>query len=195
MHFSASKEWVKVGETIELNWEVAQAQSVILQPLNIPVPLSGHIEVQIDMDCLFMLQASNEDITSEKRIFIKAVTSLGLTFSVFMTTEQLEGYIPLEARPEIPHHYAIPPDCHLRLYWDADRMGILREQQWGEIPVHGFRDFQIKEDTSFLFTWKTIFETKIIELHFYILKEKILLETRKTETKRPSLFSLFKKRP
>lgn len=193
--FSASKEWVKAGDNIELTWQVEQAQSVILLPQNISVPLNGKTDIKINTDCLFTLQAKNEEIISEKRIFIKAVNSLGLTFSVYISTDQLAGYMLLQAHPEIPYHYAIPPDSHVRLHWESDRMGILSEKNWGEMPVNGFREMQIKEDAIFQFTWKTVFDIKLINLHFYILQEKKPQKAQKKEPERPSLFKLFKRRP
>lgn len=194
IYLSASNEWVKTGEKITLSWEVDQAESIILMPLNLSIPLKGSYDVQIDMDYLFSIQAKNNNAISEKRIFVKALTSLGLSFYVFISTDKLDEYIPLHAHPEIPFHYAIPPACHLRLYWEADRMGILNEEIWGEIPANGFRDIQFKEDSSLHFTWKTIFETKKTILHFYILQDNQSFQSQKQAKKLPSFLELFKKR-
>ena len=195
IHLTASKEWVKTGEKITLSWEVFQAESVILMPLNLRLPPKGSYDVQINMDYLFSIQAQNDNAISEKRIFVKALKSLGLSFSLYISTDKLKDYIPLHAHPEIPFHYAIPPACHLRLYWEADRMGILNEEKWGEIPANGFRDIQFKEDSSLHFTWKTIFETKNTILHFYILQENQTLPSQKQAKKLPSFLKFFEKRP
>ena len=192
--FSASKEWVKAGDKINLFWEVDQAQSVHLSPQELSLPLKGSIEVEINMDCLFTIQAINENLTSEKRIFIKSLTSNGLNFSVQILTNNLNDYIPLTSHPEIPFHYAIPPDCHIRLSWEADQMGILKEEKWGELPVHGYRDIQFNEDTTLVFILKTIFELKKINLYFYILREKPIPELSKEEKTSNFLFNIFKKR-
>jgi len=193
--FYASKEWVKTGEKINISWEVDQAQSVLLLPQNISLSQKGSMFIQIDMDCLLTIQAKNENITAEKRIFIKALTRLGLSFSVQILTTKLNNYIPLASHPEIPFNYAIPPDCDVRLFWEADKMGILSEDDWGEIPVIGYRDIQFKKDTSLQFTWKTIFELKKITLSFYILQEVSPIEVPKKEKLTNSIFSFLKKRP
>ena len=193
--FYASKEWVKTGDKINLTWEVDQAQSVLLLPQNISLSQKGSMFTQIDMDCLLTIQAKNENITAEKRIFIKALTRLGLSFSVQILTAKLNNYIPLESHPEIPFNYAIPPDSDVRLFWEADKMGILSEKDWGELPIIGYRDIQFKKDSSLQFTWKTIFELKKITLSFYILQEVSSIEVPKKEKLTNSIFSFLKKRP
>lgn len=190
----ASHEWVKKGEKVHIFWEVAQAQSVILYPQKIELPLKGSIEIQINNDCLFSIQAKNDNIIAEKRIFIKALTSLGITFSVFIATDPSQEFIPLSTHPDIPFHYAIPPACTLRLYWEAEQMGILNENTWGEIPSNGFRDMQCNENTVLHFQWKTVFNLKNIELHFYILNESIKEETPKTEKTGHSILSFFRRK-
>ena len=193
--FYASKEWVKTGDKINISWEVDQAQSVLLLPQNISLSQKGSMFIQIDMDCLLTIQAKNENITAEKRIFIKALTRLGLTFTVKILTAKLNNYIPLESHPEIPFNYAIPPDSDIRLFWEADKIGILTEEDWGELPVIGYRDIQFKKDANLQFTWKTIFELKKITLSFYILPETSPIKAPKKEKSTNSIFSFLKKRP
>jgi hypothetical protein len=193
--FYASEEWVKTGDKINITWEVDQAQSILLLPQNISLSQKGSMSIQINMDCLLTIQAKNENITAEKRIFIKALTRLGLSFTVQILPAKLNNYIPLEPHPEIPFNYAIPPDCDVRLFWEADTMGILAENDWGEIPVIGYRDIQFKKDASLQFTWKTIFELKKITLSFYILPEASSIEVPKKEKSKNSIFSFLKKRP
>lgn len=190
----ASQEWVKKGEKTHIFWEVEQAQSVILYPQKIELPLKGSIEIQINNDCLFSIQAKNDNITTEKRIFIKALTTLGITFSVFIATDPSQEFIPLSGHPDIPFHYAIPPACTLRLYWEAEQMGILNENTWGEIPSNGFRDMQCNENTVLHFQWKTVFDVKNIDLYFYILDEGIKEKLPKTEKTGHSILSFFRRR-
>ena len=64
----ASHEWVKKGEKVHIFWEIEQAQTVILYPQKIELPLKGNIEIQINNDCLFSIQAKNDNIIKEKRI-------------------------------------------------------------------------------------------------------------------------------
>lgn len=190
----ASQEWVKKGERTHIFWEVEQAQSVILYPQKIELPLKGSIEIQINNDCLFSIQAKNDNITTEKRIFIKALTTLGITFSVFIATDPSQEFIPLSAHPDIPFHFAIPPACNLRLYWEAEQIGILNENTWGEIPSNGFRDMQCNENIVLHFKWKSVFDVKNIDIHFYILDEGIQKETAKIEKAARSVFRFFKRR-
>ncbi|MFN6061767.1 MAG: hypothetical protein ACK49K_00615, partial [Bacteroidota bacterium] len=171
-----------------------QAQTVILYPQKIELPLKGNIEIQINNDCLFSIQAKNDNIITEKRIFVKALTSLGITFSVFVATDPSQEFIPLSTHPDFPFHYAIPPDCTLRLHWEAEQIGILMEDNWGEIPSNGFRDMKCNENTTLHFNWKTVFDLKNIDLHFYILNEGKKEETPKTEKAARSIFSFFKRR-
>jgi hypothetical protein len=190
----ASQEWVKKGEKTHIFWEVEQAQSVILYPQKIELPLKGSIEIQINNDCLFSIQAKNDNIITEKRIFIKALTSLGITFSVFIAIDPSQEFIPLSTHPDIPFHYAIPPACTLRLYWEAEQMGILNENTWGEIPSNGFRDMQCNENTVLHFKWKTVFDVKNIDLHFYVLEATMEEETPKIEKNERSILSFFRRR-
>ena len=190
----ASHEWVKKGEKVHIFWEIEQAQTVILYPQKIELPLKGNIEIQINNDCLFSIQAKNDNIIKEKRIFVKALTSLGITFSVFVATDPSQEFIPLSTHPDIPFHYAIPSACALRLHWEAEQIGILMEDNWGEIPSNGFRDMQCNENTTLHFKWKTVFDIKNIDLHFYILDEGIKEESPKTEKAARSIFSFFKRR-
>lgn len=190
----ASQEWVKKGEKTHIFWEVEQAQSVILYPQKIELPLKGSMEIQINNDCLFSIQAKNDNIVTEKRIFIKALTSLGITFSLSIATDPSQDFIPLSTHPDIPFHYAIPPACNLRLCWEAEQTGILKEDSWGEIPSNGFRDMQCNENTVLHFKWKTVFDIKNIDLHFYILHEVIKEEIPKTEKAARSIFSFFRRK-
>ena len=190
----ASQEWVKKGEKTHIFWEVEQAQSVILYPQKIELPLKGSIEIQINNDCLFSIQAKNDNIITEKRIFIKALTSLGITFSVFIAIDPSQEFIPLSGHTDIPFHYAIPPACTLRLYWEAEQMGILNENTWGEIPSNGFRDMQCNENTMLHFKWKTVFDVKNIDLHFYILEATMEEETPIIEKNERSILSFFRRR-
>lgn len=190
----ASNEWVKKGEKVHIFWEIEQAQTVILYPQKIELPLKGSMEIQINNDCLFSIQAKNDNIITEKRIFVKALTSLGITFSVFVATDPSQEFIPLSTHPDFPFHYAIPPACTLRLHWEAEQIGILMEDNWGEIPSNGFRDMKCNENTTLHFNWKTVFDVKNIDLHFYILNEGKKEETPKTEKAARSIFSFFKRR-
>lgn len=190
----ASHEWVKKGAKTQIFWEVEQAQSVILFPQKIELPLKGSIEIEINNDCLFSIQAKNDNIITEKRIFIKALTTLGITFSVFIATDPSHEFIPLSTHPDIPFHYAIPPACTLRLYWEAEQMGILNENTWGEIPSNGFRDMQCNENTVLHFKWKTVFDVKNIDLHFYILEATMEEEIPKIEKNERSILSFFRRR-
>jgi hypothetical protein len=193
--FSASSEWVKSGETIKVEWDVNQAQSVCLLPQNITLPMNGSLDVPIDHDCLLVLLAKNEYISAEKRIFIKALTASGLTFSVRIFNEQLNTYLPLEAHPEIPLHYAIPPDSDLRLFWESEKMGLLEEENWGALPSSGHRDIRFKEDSTLNFTWKTLFQLKTITLHFFILSDNPPREIPEKKKFILPLFKILKKRP
>ena len=190
----ASHEWVKKGENAKIFWETDQAQSVILYPQKIDLPLKGSMEIQINNDSLFSIQAKNDNMITEKRIFIKVLTSLGITFSVFVAKDSSQEFIPLSAHPDIPFHFAIPPACNLRLYWEAEQMGILNENTWGEIPSNGFRDMQCNENIVLHFKWKTVFDVKNIDIHFYILDEGIQKETAKIEKATRSVFRFFKRR-
>lgn len=190
----ASHEWIKKGEKVQIFWETVQAQSVVLYPQKIELPLNGSIEIQINNDSLFSIYAKNDNVITEKRIFIKALTTLGISFSVFIATESSQEFIPLIAHPDIPFHFAIPPACSLRLYWEAEQVGILNENTWGEMPSNGFRDMQCNENTVLHFKWKTVFDIKDIDIHFYIIDGGINEETPKTIKAARSIFGFFKKR-
>ncbi|MFO0469333.1 MAG: hypothetical protein ACK5ZX_08500 [Bacteroidota bacterium] len=190
----ASHEWVKKGEYTKIFWETDKAQSVILYPQKIDLPLKGSMELQINNDSLFSIQAKNDNMITEKRIFIKVLSPLGITFSVFIATDYSQELIPLHAHPDIPFHFAIPPACNLRLYWEAEQTGILNENTWGEIPSNGFRDMQCNENTMLHFKWKTIFDVKNIDLHFYILDESKQEKTAKMEKATQSIFRFFQRR-
>lgn len=190
----ASHEWIKKGENAKIFWETDRAQSVVLYPQKIDLPLNGSMEIQINNDSLFSIQAKNDNMITEKRIFIKVLTSLGITFSVFVVKDSSQEFIPLSAHPDIPFHFAIPPACNIRLYWEAEQMGILNENTWGEIPSNGFRDIQCNENMVLHFKWKTVFDVKNIDIHFYILDKGVQEETAKMEKTARSIFRFFKRR-
>jgi hypothetical protein len=64
----------------------------------------------------------------------------------------------------------------------------------GEIPSNGFRDMQCNENTVLHFKWKTVFDLKNIDLHFYILDEGIKEELPKIEKNERSILSFFRRR-
>jgi len=186
--FQASPEWVKQGDSVYLQWLAQPARTVTLYPGGLVFPPEGSHTCTLEEDTLFSLQAHNGKDTAERRLFVKVFSQRGVDFQLETSPGGQGPFITLTAHPSIPGHFALPPDSPVRISWEAERMGVLSERNWGEIPLCGHRLVEFREDTTLLFTWKTMFEEQQTTLHFYILTEE-------KKEKEKSWFGFFRKRP
>ena len=152
--FRASADFVEPGAAVELQWNVAGADTVLLEPSIGFVTSQGSVTVYPEVDTLFRLQGSNADVQRTAVVFVKCRESAPLRLELSLYESQLGTFIPLYSPAGFDNHVAIPPNSQVRIRWHATIPGVLREAGWGSLPLYGERLTTVAQDTTLRFEYR-----------------------------------------
>lgn len=165
--FQADQAEVSKGRSVQLYWDVEEADFIELDPGFGPVASSGTISASIYEDTLFRLKAGNRSGILIKSLFVKMKedSPLSLQLSVFDTASS--EFIPLQSANSPDHIYAVLKSDRLRLEWSASASGLLSEARLGSIQSNGEHVFQVFHDEKFTFTFITTYGEYVANMEVY----------------------------
>jgi len=146
---------VAPGDTVDIHWEVGNADFVEMDPGIGPVAPVGSLSVPIHRDTLFRIKAGNREGIRMRSLIVRLTQPalLELTLSV---VDPVGGFqIPLESASAVGRSYALLKGDLLRIEWRAPASAALSEPTLGPLPAEGHRDVRVSGDAIFVFTLAT----------------------------------------
>jgi hypothetical protein len=173
IRFESNATEVGEGETVQLYWEVQNADFIELDPGVGAVEALGNHSTPILEDTLFRIKASNKSGILMKSVLVRLrqEPTLRLTLSVVQTGTSLS--IPLESAFVNRHSYAVLRGDRLRLEWSALASGVLTEKRLGSLRLEGEHDFVVFNDEKFTFTLSTAFGEKSVDLDVVAMEDRV----------------------
>ena len=169
--FHSSRDYVPVGEWVELAWDVKNADFVVLDPDYGEVAPQDKYERVVEEDTLFRITARNKSTQESKSIFIKSIPNQAIIFEVFAYESDIDTFIPVRSPKGFDGYFAAYQGQQIRLTWNAGTVGKLREITAGDLPLQGDCLLTIDHDMSLFYELKTLFGTNRFELKFFVVAE------------------------
>lgn len=169
--FQASRDYVPVGELVQLAWSVQNAEIVLLEPDYGEVEHKNTCERTVTQDTLFRITARNKTSLESKSLFIKSIPDQPIVLEVLAYESDIDAYIPVRSPRGFDGYYAAYKGQQIRLTWNAGTVGILRETTAGDLPLQGDLLLTIDQDMSLFFELKTLFGTNRMEVKFFVVAE------------------------
>ncbi len=171
INFQSSRDYVPVGELVDLAWDVQNAEIVVLEPGYGEVDHKDKCERMVLQDTLFRITARNKTTQETKSLFIKSIPNQAIVFEVFAYESDMDTFIPVSSPKGFDGYYAAYAGQQIRLTWNAGTVGKLRETTVGDLPLQGERLLTIDQDMSLFYELKTLFGTNRFELKFFVVAE------------------------
>ena len=165
--FSASNTMLQKNESFELSWSVKNAHHVSIEPLLGDVALEGSKMLYLKEDETFTIRALNKETSISKILFVKVFEDEEIDFTVSVFDTILDQYIKIEPSMLNEGNYAVYYGQTVKVSWDIKMIGKLHEHTLGILPLSGFHEAKIMEDTELVFTFNTIGDTQMKKLIFH----------------------------
>jgi hypothetical protein len=104
--FHSSRDYVPVGEWVELAWDVKNADFVVLDPDYGEVAPQDKYERVVEEDTLFRITARNKSTQESKSIFIKSIPNQAIIFEVFAYESDIDTFIPVRSPKGFDGYFA-----------------------------------------------------------------------------------------
>lgn len=168
--FNSDETIVQKNQTALLSWNVTNAYHVSIQPDIGDVPLSGSKEVTLKTDQSYLLTAVNKGFTLSKSLFIKVFETKEIEFEISVFDPIIKSFITIEPSSLHKGHYGVYFGQLVKIYWNFNMIGKLHENTLGNLPLTGFHEFKIIENTQFGFTLNTLENTQLKSLVFHVFE-------------------------
>lgn len=201
--FTVDKSIVFSRETITLSWQTKNAHEVVIHPAEWSLSTQGIKIIQITEDTKFTIEAKNKDQASRKSIFVRVIKENDIDIDVDVYDPIIKEFIAIQPTSNGEGLYAAYLNQKIKLNWNIPMIGKFSESQMGKLPLVGSHEFELNENVTFLFTFKSInrVQTRKISFHcfhdesFFEEESVIEPEPEKTVSVKPSLtqnrFTLF----
>lgn len=190
--FSADQSFLSKAGVVKLSWETNNAQAIEIEGINEKLSPNGVFNVKVSSDTIFKLNAFNHGAKSSKQLLIKVLNDVDVKIWVEAFDEQLKEYIALQKGGETKHTYFAYQDQKIRVSWETDRMGQLKESRLGNLPLQGAHEFSLEKKQQFCFVFESIYS--VIDFNFWIQPVKNEKKAPKEKKSNRIQFGLFRKR-
>ena len=173
IRFESNATEVGEGETVQLYWEVQNADFVELDPGVGAVDALGNFSTPILEDTLFRIKASNKTGILMKSVLVRLrqEPTIRMTLSVIQPGSSLS--IPLESAFANRHSYAVLRGDRLKLEWNTPVPGVLTEKRLGKLRLEDAYDFVVFQDEKFTFTLDTAFGVKQVDVEIVAMEDRV----------------------
>lgn len=163
--FSADTTIINKNEQVNLTWEVQNAQIVSIENLEDNVLHCDKQSVRIMEDTTFILKAKNRLYQLEKKLFIKVIKNEKLVFFVDALDPIINQYVELKLT-EKTQRYVGYKHQKIKISWDINSEGMLKEENLGALPLNGSFIFNLKSFKAFNFSFvsESKIQTKNVEI-------------------------------
>ncbi|MEO0899201.1 MAG: hypothetical protein AAFY71_22510 [Bacteroidota bacterium] len=137
--FRAQKIFHLQGMTIQVSWEIQQADEVILIPGDEPLPLSGTVEINSEVGDIYVLQASNK--FGSRRFMTRAIALPPVLHSFTAVDKNIQLGYPVIFEWQVEHAQQIFID---------GGVGEVSGQSYFEVPLKepGFYTLTARNDAG-----------------------------------------------
>ena len=170
IEFNSEETIVQKNQTTLLTWNVENAYHVSIEPDIGDVPLIGSMEVNLTKDQSFSLTALNKGSTLSKSLFIKVFETKEIEFEISVFDPIIKNFITIEPSSLHKGHYGVYFGQLIKIYWNFNMIGKLHEITLGNLPLVGFHEFKILENTQLAFTLNTLENTQNKALVFHVFE-------------------------
>lgn len=183
INLQANKTEVQPGESVELYWEVENADFILLDPVIGTIDTTGNISIPVFEDTLFRIKASSKSGILIKSVFIKVVDDAFIELKVSVYDPSSKDFVTLDSANPPHHSYAVLKGDRIKIEWSTKANGILKEAKLGFINVFGEHIFQIFDNDNYSFTLETTLGVYNRNLDLFAVTEQ------------PSIINLTSKEP
>lgn len=169
--FTASNTMIQKSEPFELRWSVQNAHHVSIEPLLGDVDFEGSRILNLKEDETFTLKALNKETSISKILFVKVLEDEEIDFTVSVFDTILDQYITIEPSMLNEGNYGVYFGQTIKVSWDIKMIGKLHEHRLGVLPLSGFHEQKIFEDTELFFTFNTMGGTQMKKIIFHAFED------------------------
>ena len=170
IEFNSEETIVQKNQTILLTWNIENAYHVSIEPDIGEVPLLGSAEVKLTNDQSYLLTATNKGSTLSKSVFIKVFETKEIEFEISVFDPIIKNFITIEPSNLHEGHYGVYFGQLVKIYWNFNMIGKFHENKLGNLPLVGFHEFKILENTELSFTLNTLENTQLKTLVFHVFE-------------------------
>lgn len=170
IEFNSDETIVQKNQTTLLTWNIENAYHVSIEPDIGEVPLLGSAEVKLTNDQSYLLTASNKGFTLSKSVFIKVFETKEIEFEISVFDPIIKNFITIEPSNLHEGHYGVYYGQLVKIYWNFNMIGKFYENKLGNLPLVGFHEFKILENTELGFTLSTLENTQLKTLVFHVFE-------------------------
>lgn len=170
IEFNSDETIVQKNQTATLSWNIDNAYHVSIEPDIGDVPLLGSKEVILKSDQSYLLTAINKGSTFSKSVFIKVLETKEIEFEISVFDPIIKNFITIESSSLHDGHYGVYFGQSIKIYWNFNMIGKLHENTLGNLPLVGFHEFKILENTELGFTLNTLENTQSKRLVFHVFE-------------------------
>lgn len=165
--FSVDKSIVFLRESITLKWEIKNAHEIIIHPSEWSVEPEGAKTIQITEDTKFTIEGKNKDHSSRKSIFVRVIKENDIDVDVDVFDPIIKDFIAIQPASIEEGLYAAYLNQKIKLTWNIPMIGKFSESKLGKLPLVGGHEFELNENQTFLFTFKSINRTQVKQISFH----------------------------
>lgn len=180
--FHANKTIAQRNEKVVLSWNIVNAYHASIDPEIGDISLSGSKTIQILKDQSYVLTAINKESVISKKVYIKVFETKEIEFEISVVDPILKHPIKIESSILNDGHYGVYFGQSVKISWDINMIGKLNENSLGSLPLSGFHEFQILENTTFNFTLNTLNNTQKKKLVFHPFEDAEIYDKLKGKT-------------
>ena len=149
--FYADGYFVDKGSEITVFWNVANANSIVINPGKKMVEESGTLKIQVREDLLLTLEAKNEKNSSVSSLFIKCLDEESLKITVLVYDTESESFVPIDSVLPNEQIFAVYKNDLVKVEWVCKLGGTLFETGLGKLPAIGQHQFICMENKQLNF--------------------------------------------
>lgn len=176
IEFSVDKSIVFSKETITLEWETKNAHEVVIYPAEWSVSTQGVKTFQITEDTKFTIEGKNKDQSSRKSLFVRVIKENDIDIEVDVFDPIIKEFIAIQPASTGEGLYAAYLNQKIKLNWNIPMIGKFSESQMGKLPLVGSHEFELNENDTFLFTFKSINRTQTKKISFHCFHDESFFE-------------------
>lgn len=171
VNYTVDKTIVHPHENALLTWSVENAHTVTIVPDLGEVPLKGSKLVTIGKSIKYQLTAKNSNSEIQRTIFIKVITLSVINYIVEVFDPILKDFIKLESMNTEILKFGVYSNQKIRIIWETETEGNLKEQSLGTLPSNGTYEFIAKENTYLSFEFTSRAEKISTIIHFVTFED------------------------
>lgn len=126
LSFTCTKNLVDSGQTFELHWETHNADQVAIDNGIGIVPTTGSRNVSVQRDTCFKIEASNNEETIVKSLWVKIIRKPTLDYELTCSDPRTGRSSVLSPSSPLRDSYSVIAGMNLMVHWKANHAELVR---------------------------------------------------------------------